>query len=317
MIAHDTTAAGLSDRELLERFCRLREEAAFAALVHRHAPLVWTVCRRILPQAHDAEDAFQATFFVLARKARAVRWQDSVGGWLYTVARRLALKARAEAARRRARERAVAPAAPPGLPAAPTHGIGHIVDEEFERLPKAYREPLLLCCLQGKTREEAARELGWTRGQVKAGLERGRSMLRDRLAGRGLAAPAAIAAALLVRYAPRALELAAAKAGPLIAAGDFSQAPAGAMRLARAYLRGGRVAIARRSIAGLLALLALTCGARAAVGSAAARRAFEIEAPGASAPAVSPRPANQRERNLPPLERGSSDRSPDPTRANS
>src|SRR5581483_8688710 len=190
-----------SDRLLLARFARSREQAAFAEIVRRHGPLVWGVCRRLLRQEQDAEDAFQATFLVLARKAGALRWRESVGGWLHEVARRTALKARAAARRhdgerqadamRHARE--TAPAAAPEL--------REVLDAELAGLPNHYREPLLLCCVQGLTNAEAARRLGCPAGTVKSRLARGRELLRDRLVRRGVALPAGALAALLAGHA--------------------------------------------------------------------------------------------------------------------
>src|SRR5207248_2259038 len=175
--------AEVSDRELLTRFAVRREEAAFATLVQRHGPLVLGVCRRLLRREQDAEDVFQATFLVLARKAGSVRWRDSVAPWLHAVAHRLALKARAEAVRRRRHERQAAEA----RPAADAGDLSWreaaaILEEELGRLPERYRAPLLMCCWEGKARDEAARLLGWTVGAVKGRLERGRELLRKRLA---------------------------------------------------------------------------------------------------------------------------------------
>src|SRR5579885_1458058 len=143
-------AEGLTDRQLLQRFAAGRDEGAFEALVRRHGRLVLGVCRRVLRQEQDAEDAFQATFLVLARRAGSVRWQESVGGWLHEVARRVARGLRDRAGRRQARERTVAE-----LPdvAAPQDGaareLGALLDEELLRLPERYRTPLLLCYLEG------------------------------------------------------------------------------------------------------------------------------------------------------------------------
>src|SRR5215472_15442863 len=175
----------LTDRQLLERFVGQRDEAAFALLVRRHGPMVLGLCRRVLHNWHDAEDAFQAAFLVLARKAASVRWQDSVGGWLFRVAYRLALKAKAHAGRRRAG--ALPDVAAPEPAASPAGGeLCSILDEELSRLPERYRAALLLCYGEGKSRAETARQLGWKEGAVKIRLERGRALLRERLARRGL-----------------------------------------------------------------------------------------------------------------------------------
>src|SRR5690242_16411189 len=181
-------AAGLSDRELVERFAAGRDEAAFAALLLRHGPMVLCVCRRVLADWHDAEDAFQATFLVLARKAGSLRAGGSVAGWLHGVAYRLALKARVSAARRREREGRAA-ARPPGDPLAEVsvREAQAILDDELARLPEKFRAPLVLCCLEGLARDEAAARLGWPAGLLKSRLEQARERLRGRLARRGLA----------------------------------------------------------------------------------------------------------------------------------
>jgi RNA polymerase sigma factor (sigma-70 family) len=191
-------AAHLSDGQLLERFTRDHEQAAFEALVRRHGPLVLGVCRRVLQNGHDAEDAFQTTFLTLARKAGSIWRQQALGGWLYRVAHRVAVKARASAARRRDRERQADRREPPD-PLAEVTGreLLAVLDAELDSLPECYRAPLVLCCLEGRTRDEAAQELGWSLGTLKRRLEQGRERLRGRLARRGLALSAALAVASL------------------------------------------------------------------------------------------------------------------------
>jgi RNA polymerase sigma factor (sigma-70 family) len=188
-----------SDAALLERFVRHRDEAAFAALVARHGPMVLRLCRRVLADAHAAEDAFQATFLVLARKAPAVGRPEALAGWLYGVAHRVSRKAHTASARHR---RTAAPSLG-GEPAAPhadpldqltARELLAALDEEVQRLPAVYRLPVILCCLEGHTQEEAARMLGWTPGSVRGRLERGRRRLHDRLARRGLTLAAGLAA---------------------------------------------------------------------------------------------------------------------------
>jgi RNA polymerase sigma factor (sigma-70 family) len=188
--------AAQSDRELLNAFAALRDEGAFAALVGRHGPLVWGVCRRLLRHTEDAEDAFQATFLVLARKAGSVAWREDAGNWLYAVALRVARKARARAERRRRLENeAVMP--PAATNEGPDRDTAEAVAEEVGRLPDKYRRPVVLCCFQGKSYAEAARLLGWPEGTVSGRLARARELLRRRLARRGLALPAGGVAALL------------------------------------------------------------------------------------------------------------------------
>src|SRR5262245_21303050 len=186
-LVHPATAEEPSDRELLERFARGREEAALAGLVHRHGPLELGVCRRVLRHAQDAEDAFQATFLVLARKAGSVSWKESVAHWLYEVAYRLAAKVRAEGARRRVKERrAGVMAQRDARSEAEGREFSAVLDEELHRLPAAYQGPLVCCYLEGLTRDQAARRLRCSLRTLDRRLERGRRLLRDRLARRGV-----------------------------------------------------------------------------------------------------------------------------------
>ncbi len=176
----------LTDRELLAQFT-VGDQSAFAAVVKRHNVMVLGVCRRMLPTMQDAEDACQATFLVLARKAKTVRWQSSIANWLYTTARRLASKANRAATQRMKRESQVAPPALVSALDQLTLREGLVVlDEELDRLPALYREPLVLCYLQGLTRDEAAARLGFPSATLKSQLERGRKKLADALTKRGI-----------------------------------------------------------------------------------------------------------------------------------
>jgi RNA polymerase sigma factor (sigma-70 family) len=192
--------AGLSDAELLERYAaraiaNAASEAAFAVLVDRHGPMVWGVCRQILGDVHEAEDAFQATFLVVARQADRVPERGAVGRWIYGIARRVALRARARARRRRAFGATLKPSvAGEAEREAVRAEFGAVVGEEVARLPARYRAAVELCFLRGMTNEAAARELGWPVGTVKSRLARARERLRSRLFARGLA-PAAVAGA--------------------------------------------------------------------------------------------------------------------------
>jgi RNA polymerase sigma factor (sigma-70 family) len=194
------TAEQLPDQQLLGRFVSARDEAAFTELVRRHGALVRGVCERILRHAQDAEDAFQATLLVFARKAHAIRKQESVGSWLYGVAYRIAQKAKMNAAARHRHESRVAV---PTLVQPPAdvswREFGQILDEELERLPEKYRAPLLLCYLEGKTQDEAARQLGWTPGTLRGRLDRGREHLRRRLTQRGVTFSLGLCATLLAQ----------------------------------------------------------------------------------------------------------------------
>ncbi len=147
----------MSDRQLLERFARHRDEAAFRTLVQRHGPLVLGVCRRALRHRQDAEDCFQATFFVLARKAGAVRWQDSIAGWLHQAATRLAAESRVRAARRRRHEMQAAGLRSTADEAASVSDVGAMLDEELRGLPERCRTPLVLCHLDGQSRDRGGR----------------------------------------------------------------------------------------------------------------------------------------------------------------
>jgi RNA polymerase sigma factor (sigma-70 family) len=191
-------AATLSDRHLLERFVSRNDETAFAALVCRHGPLVLSVCRRVLHDAHAAEDAFQATFFVLARKAGSLRRPDVLGPYLYGVAYRTARKALARTARRRQSERQAAALRPTqASDELGWHELCQVLDDAVLRLPEKYRVPLVLHCLQGKTVADVARQLGCPQGTVATRLGRAREQLRARLARRGVAVSAAMLAGAL------------------------------------------------------------------------------------------------------------------------
>ena len=223
-------AGDCTDGELLGRYCADRDEAAFGALLQRHGPLVLNVCRRVLGNAHDADDAFQATFLVLARKAGAIRRGESVGSWLFGVAHRIASKARADAARRRERERQAGE--PPAANPAPEAGwaeLRPILDEEVSRLPAKYRAAVVLRYLQGKSHQEAAQELGWPSGSLSWRLARALDLLRDRLARRGVTLTAAALAAVITANA-RAAVL------PDVLAADVQQA---ALRFASGAAAGG------------------------------------------------------------------------------
>jgi RNA polymerase sigma factor (sigma-70 family) len=179
--------AGLTDGQLLEAFLARRDEAALEALVRRHGPMAWGVCRRILCNHHDAEDAFQATFLVLVRRAASVVPRETVANWLYGVAYRTALKARATAARRRVRERQVSDMPEPATSLPDVwHDLRPLLDEELSRLPDKYRVPVVLCDLEGRTRKDVARQLGWPEGTVAGRLARARQALAAALARRGV-----------------------------------------------------------------------------------------------------------------------------------
>jgi RNA polymerase sigma factor (sigma-70 family) len=214
-----------TDGQLLNRFAAEHDESAFAALVQRHGPMVLGVCRRLLPELQDAEDAFQATFLVLVRKASSIARSELLGNWLYGVAHRTALEARRRAARRRARERQVPDmAAVASSTEAVWSDLRPVLDEEVGRLPAKFRLPVVLCYFEGRTNEEAARLLGCPKGTVLSRLASARERLRDRLTRRGLALPAGLFAAALSENGaaamPPGLLDATVRAAVLAAVGD-------------------------------------------------------------------------------------------------
>jgi RNA polymerase sigma factor (sigma-70 family) len=213
----------LADGELLARFAEAGDEAAFTALVERHAPMVLRVCRRVLGHPQDAEDACQATFLVLVRKAASVRKRGSAANWLYGVADRTARQLRAGRARRERVRAGQAEAAVPADEGPSWREVRHVLDEELGRLSEKYRAPLELCYLEGLTRDEAARRLGLEINRFRGRLDYGRTLLRARLTRRGIAPSAALLVGLLTREAtaavPANLVISTVRAAALIAAG--------------------------------------------------------------------------------------------------
>jgi RNA polymerase sigma factor (sigma-70 family) len=221
--------AALSDGQLLATFVEHRNEDAFAALVRRHGPMVWGVCRRALSSHHDAEDAFQAAFLVLVRKAASVKPREMVANWLYGVAYQTALKARATAAKRRARERQVTEMPEPEEARQDLwHDLQPLLDQELSRLPDRYRSVIVLCDLQGKTRKEAALQLGVPEGTVAGRLARARTMLAKRLARHGLVVSGGALAAVLSQNAASAGVPASVTSSAIKVAGLFALGQAAA-----------------------------------------------------------------------------------------
>jgi RNA polymerase sigma factor (sigma-70 family) len=194
------TIGGLTDGQLLEQFRSQGGEAgklAFAALVERHGPVVLRTCQSILPDEHAVEDAFQATFLILVRRAGSLWVRDSLGPWLHQVAYRVASCARSAAARRRRHERKTAEMADPAVSDPAGDDLGSVLHEELDRLPVRYRAPIVLCCLEGLTHQQAAGHLGWPLGTLQSRLARGRERLRGRLIRRGLAPSAGLSGVVL------------------------------------------------------------------------------------------------------------------------
>jgi RNA polymerase sigma factor (sigma-70 family) len=235
------TVAGLGSESLLRRFATRGDEAAFSAIVARHGPMVLGVCRRALRDSHDVEDAFQATFLVFVRKARSIRDGDTLGPWLYGVAHRVATRARVVASKRRANERTGVDLDPAGTSSeadAESVEIRALIDAEIGRLPERYRNPIILCDLEGCSQPEAAGRLGWTEGSLRGRLARARELLRKRLLHRGLVAPAGAIGGLIATDTASAGRLGEALARSLVgaAAGRVEGVSTTAVTLAREVL---------------------------------------------------------------------------------
>jgi len=270
---------GLTDGQLLEDYISRRDEAAFAALVRRHGKMIWGVCCRVLRNHHDAEDAFQATFLVLVRRAASISSRELLANWLYGVAHQTALKARATAAKRKGRERQVTEMPEPALTQQDQwRDLQPVLDEELSRLPDRYRGVIVLCDLEGKTRKEAAGQLGCPEGTVASRLVRARTMLAKRLTQRGVASSGGALATVLAQQAasavPNSVVGSTIKAASLLAAGKA--AATGAISLTVAALMEGvmkamlvtklRAAIAVVLILGFVATGATVLTCRTAAG---------------------------------------------------
>jgi RNA polymerase sigma factor (sigma-70 family) len=251
------SGAGLPDGQLLRQYFAYRDEAAFAALVRRHGPMVLAVCRRYLGRAEDAEDAFQAAFIVLARKGHRVAGQPTIGGWLHGVAYHVALNVRNRVARRLGKERQVEIMPHPlVMPEEDQSELLAVLDRELTRLPEKYRLPVVLCELEGRSRKEAARQLGLPEGTLSSRLGRARKMLAKRMSGHGAAVTGASLAALFASEAG-----AACVSGPLVtstvrAAGGVVSA--GVVALAEGVLKA--MLLTKIKGAALALLLALSVG---------------------------------------------------------
>jgi RNA polymerase sigma factor (sigma-70 family) len=258
------TVSSPTDVELLERFVRQQDLTAFEALLRRHGPMVYQVCQRVLHQPQDAEDAFQATFVVLVKKAATISRPELLGGWLHGVAQRIAMKARGKSAQRQAREKPLAdrPVADVDRPAgeASWSDLRPVLDEELNRLPEKYRAPLVLCYLEGKTNDQAASQLGWSRGKVAGKLSRGRDLLRDRLARRGLSLSSVALGGMFLQGTAHAAPVPAALTGAVLQMGtQGGLASAKIMTLAEGVAQGP--ALLSTKALGVLTAVALAGGA--------------------------------------------------------
>jgi RNA polymerase sigma factor (sigma-70 family) len=238
------SVGGLTDGQLLEEFLSRRNtgaEAAFAALVALHGPMVWNVCQSVLAESHAAEDAFQATFLILVRKAGSIRHRDTLGAWLYGVARRVAVRAKRDAARRQRHEgqgtEMDAASRAAGDPS--QREQLELLHQELDRLPEKYRTAVILCHLEGRTHADAARLLKCPVGTVSVRVARARELLRARLTRRGLALPAALAGMVLLPQAakaaaiPSGLAESTIKVAMQVAAGKTTAAGAVSVAVAR------------------------------------------------------------------------------------
>lgn len=258
-----------TDRQLLDQFSAGRDEEAFAELVRRHGPMVLGVCRRVLGDGHAAEDAFQATFLLLVRKPGTLREPDLLASWLYGVACRTAMKARARASRQRKTEQRADAMVPtdPSLDVT-MRELQTLLDEELDALPDKYRAPLILCYLEGKTNLQAARELGWPAGSISRRLARGLELLRSRLTRRGVTVSALALAFLMSQEAapaavPASLVTSTAHAAALVAAGQTAAhaASASVAELAEEALQATSLWDTARLGAVALTVLLLLAGA--------------------------------------------------------
>jgi RNA polymerase sigma factor (sigma-70 family) len=253
----------LSDGQLLARFIATRDEAAFATLVRRHGPLVLGVCRRVLQHAQDAEDVFQATFLILARKAPSVLNRAAVGSWLYRVAYRAAQEARTMRSRRRARETPGRSFPEPAIAEADVQDWRPVLDHELSRLPDKYHVPIVLCDLEGRPRKQVAQQLGIPEGTLSSRLANGRKLLATRLARRGVtlgagALAAALAEGTLTAHVPGAMVGGTAKAAVLAAAGEWATVSPPVLVLMKGALKAMFMA-KLKTVVGLLVGTALTC----------------------------------------------------------
>ena len=280
------TATAMSEAELLERFVSQGDPAAFEVILQRHGPMVLRVCRRVLEDPNDVDDAFQATFLILVKKAASIRDREVLGTWLYGVARRVAVRARVNARRRQSRERSDVEAVAMEKPRehhAEALELRALLDDELERLPYRFRAPLVLCDLEGQTHEQAAAQLRCPVGTVKSRLSRGRDRLRARLLRRGIVPAGALTSFVAAEAAwavPSDLMNATLRAathlatGKVVAAGVFSVQVANLMN---GVMRSMFITKLKLAAGGALAVALALGGAQTFVISSSARPAPERE----------------------------------------
>jgi RNA polymerase sigma factor (sigma-70 family) len=267
---------GMTDGELLARFLSSRDDNALAALVQRHAPMVWGVCGRVLHNHHDAEDAFQATFLVLVKKAAHVP-DHAVANWLHGVARQTAVRVRATAAKRGQREAQVVNLPEPPVTEVPDTDWQSVLDEVLSHLPDHYRGVIVLCDLEGLTRAEAARQLAIPEGSVASRLARARALLAKRLTRRGIFSAASVLSAgsgLASGAAPPALVASTIKAVTLVAAGRAAATGAISPQVA-ALTEGVISAMSIAKVRGVVMVALVACALAAGVTALASGRPDE------------------------------------------
>jgi len=258
------TLAQPSDRQLLEQFAGRAgktAEAPFGALVARHGPMVLGVCRRALNDPNDVNDAFQATFLILVRKAETVRVEGSLGRWLYGVSRRVSMRAKAAAAGRSAREVGGVESVTAPAPDPTRHELGVVLDEEIDRLPERFRAVVVLCDMGGLSYEDVAQQLGCAVGTVKSRLSRAREKLRLRLARRGLAPSAAAVSVGLYLQAASAAVPVSLSAAMVCSAVSTGVVPAAVKKLAREVMRAMVLTKLKMAAGTIVAVIALITGA--------------------------------------------------------
>ena len=291
-------ASGVTtDLQLLRRFAGERDGDAFGELMRRHGPMVLGVCRRLLGHEQDAEDAFQAAFLVLARKAGSIRKGESVGSFLYGVAYRIAMKERTRLFQRRKREQRAEPSLPPTGPAyeAAWRELQVVLDEGLNRLPEKYRALFVLCCLEGKSKGEAARELGWKEGTVSSRLAHARKQLQEWLSRKGVTWTAALTALGIAENAtstcvPPILAASSVRAAVRFASGlPAAVETANAIRLAEALLRSMAV-LPWKAGATLLMVVCLAVGGAGLAHQPEAAKQAPLEEPPSEVPGT---PAKQ------------------------